>query len=181
MADYWDFMYYAFTIAMCFSDLRHLDHLGEDAPRHLAARDFLVSVLYGDHRLHGQRDFECHVSVSRGVIPVSTVLIAVALAASSGMAQSEIQSDETSAAPPGPRPKRKPIDLEIEAPSLDFTQDVTKFLNDFRDKYRGYKKELRIWSPFNNTAVGLGGSASRCSRPSTGPRPIPNLSKLSSV
>jgi len=39
------------------------------------------------------------------------------------------------------RPKHKPIDLEIEAPSLDFMQDITKVLNDFHDEYRRFKKE----------------------------------------
>ena len=59
------------------------------------------------------------------------------------MAQSASPSDGTSAGPPAPRPKHKPIDLEIEAPSFDFTQDIAKFLNDFHDDYRGFKKELR--------------------------------------
>jgi hypothetical protein len=36
-----------------------------------------------------------------------------------------------------------PINLDIEAPSLDVTQDVAKFLNDLHDEYRGFKKELR--------------------------------------
>jgi hypothetical protein len=67
----------------------------------------------------------------------------VVLAASSAMAQSTSQSGDVSAGPPAARPKHKPIDLEIEAPSLDFTQDIAKFLNDFHDEYRRFKKELR--------------------------------------
>lgn len=37
----------------------------------------------------------------------------------------------------------KPIDLEIEAPSADFIQDVTKTLNGIHDEYLKFKKELR--------------------------------------
>jgi len=59
------------------------------------------------------------------------------------MAQSASQSGDTATGPPVARPKYKPIDLDIEAPSLDFTQDITKALNDFHDEYRGFKKELR--------------------------------------
>jgi hypothetical protein len=71
------------------------------------------------------------------------VLIAVALAASTAMAQSVSQSGNTATGPPVARPKYKPIDLDIEAPSLDFTQDIARVLNDFHDQYRGLKKELR--------------------------------------
>jgi hypothetical protein len=71
------------------------------------------------------------------------VLIVVALAASPAMAQSEPESGGTVAGPPTPRPKHKPIDLDVEAISLDFTQDVAKFLNDLHDEYRGFKKEIR--------------------------------------
>jgi hypothetical protein len=39
--------------------------------------------------------------------------------------------------------KHKPVNLEIEAPSLDFMQDITKVLNNFHDEYRRFKKELR--------------------------------------
>ena len=72
-------------------------------------------------------------------------LIAVALTAGSVMAQtqSQSQSSDTVAEPPAPRPKHKPINLDIEAPSFDITQDIAKFLNDFHDDYRGFKKELR--------------------------------------
>ena len=80
---------------------------------------------------------------SRTVIAASAALIVIALTASSGSAQSELQSDATVAGPPAPRTKHKPIDLDIEAPSFDFTQDVAKFLNDFHDDYRGFKRELR--------------------------------------
>jgi len=59
------------------------------------------------------------------------------------MAQSRPQSDAISARPAGPRPVYKPIDLDIDAPSLDFTQDIAKFLNDFYNEYLGFKKELR--------------------------------------
>ena len=59
------------------------------------------------------------------------------------MAQSASQSGDTAAGPPVARPKHKPINLEIEAPSLDFMQDITKILNDFHDEYRGFKKEIR--------------------------------------
>ena len=54
------------------------------------------------------------------------------------MAQSA--SDKTSARPPVARPKYKLIDLDIEAPSLDFTHDIAKVLNEFHDQYRGFKK-----------------------------------------
>ena len=37
---------------------------------------------------------------------------------------------------------RPPINLEIEAPSTDFMQDITKTLNDIRDDYVKFKKEL---------------------------------------
>jgi hypothetical protein len=80
---------------------------------------------------------------SRTVIAASAALVVIALTASSGIAQSELRSDDTVAGPPAPRPKHKPIDLDIEAPSFDFTQDIAKFLNDFHDDYRGFKKELR--------------------------------------
>src|SRR6516162_5066490 len=79
----------------------------------------------------------------RAVIPTSVAAIVVTLVASSAMAQSALQSGDTAAGPPVARPKHKPINLEIEAPSLDFTQDITKALNDFHDEYRGFKKELR--------------------------------------
>jgi hypothetical protein len=82
-------------------------------------------------------------SVRRAVIPAATALIAVALATGSALAQSASESGNTATGPPVARPKYKPIDLEIEAPSLDFTQDITKVLNDFHDEYRGFKKELR--------------------------------------
>ena len=80
---------------------------------------------------------------SFAVIPASAALIVAALTASSAMAQSASQSDNTAAGPPVARPKYKPIDLEIVAPSLDFTEDFAKVLNDFHDEYRGFKKELR--------------------------------------
>jgi Carbohydrate-selective porin, OprB family len=70
-------------------------------------------------------------------------LIMVVLAGSSAMAQSQAQFGDTPVGLPGARPKHKPIDLEIDAPSLDFMQDITKVLNDIHDEYRGYKKELR--------------------------------------
>ena len=79
----------------------------------------------------------------RTVIAASAALVVIALTASSGSAQSELRSDDTVAGPPAPRPKHKPIDLDIEAPSFDFTQDIAKFLNDFHDEYRRVKKELR--------------------------------------
>jgi len=65
------------------------------------------------------------------------------LAATSVMAQSDPQSDDVSTSPTAARPKRKPINLEIEAPALDFMQDITEVLNDFHDDYRRFKKELR--------------------------------------
>jgi hypothetical protein len=80
---------------------------------------------------------------SRTVTAASAALIVIVLTASSGSAQSESQPDDTVAGPPAPRTKHKPIDLDIEAPSFDFTQDVAKFLNDFHDDYRGFKRELR--------------------------------------
>src|SRR6516225_11485823 len=80
---------------------------------------------------------------SRTVIAASAALVVIALTASSGIAQSELRSGDTVAEPPAPRPKHKPTDLDIEAPSFDFTQDVAKFLNDFHDDYRGFKRELR--------------------------------------
>jgi hypothetical protein len=79
----------------------------------------------------------------RAVIPASVALIVAALAPGSAMAQSEPQSGDTATGPPVARPKHKPINLEIEAPSLDFMQDITKILNDFHDEYRGFKKELK--------------------------------------
>src|SRR6516162_5808904 len=80
---------------------------------------------------------------SRTVIAALAALIVITLTAGSGSARSEPQSDDTVAGPPAPRPKHKPIDLDIEAPSFDFTQDIAKFLNDFHDDYRGFKKQLR--------------------------------------
>jgi hypothetical protein len=80
---------------------------------------------------------------SRAIIRAAVTLIAVTFVANSAIAQSQAQSGDTSVGLPGARPKYKPIDLEIEAPSLDFTRDIAKFLNDFHDEYRGFKKELR--------------------------------------
>src|SRR5215471_8532613 len=77
------------------------------------------------------------------VIAASIALIVVAVAATSAMAQSAPQPSDTLSEPPGARPIFKPINLDIEAPSLDFMKDVTKFLNDFHDEYRRFKKELR--------------------------------------
>jgi len=77
------------------------------------------------------------------VIAASISLIVVAVAASSAMAQSAPQPGDSLSEPPGARPIFKPINLDIEAPSLDFMKDVTKFLNDFHDEYRRFKKELR--------------------------------------
>jgi hypothetical protein len=82
-------------------------------------------------------------SARPAVITASVTLIMVVLAGSSAMAQPQAQSGDTSVGLPGARPKHKPIDLEIEAPSLDFMLDITKVLNDFHDEYRGFKKELR--------------------------------------
>jgi len=79
----------------------------------------------------------------RAVIPTSVAAIVVTLVASSAMAQSALQSGDTAAGSPVARPKHKPINLDIEAPSLDFMQDITKILNDFHDEYRGFKKEIR--------------------------------------
>ena len=59
------------------------------------------------------------------------------------MAQEASQPGDISPAPSGVRPKHKPIDLEVEAPSLDFMQDITKVLNDIHDEYRALKKKLR--------------------------------------
>jgi hypothetical protein len=59
------------------------------------------------------------------------------------VAQSEAQFDEASAAPPGSRPVFPPVNLDIEAPSLDVTQDVARFLNDVHDEHREFKKKLR--------------------------------------
>jgi hypothetical protein len=53
------------------------------------------------------------------------------------------QSGDTVPGPPAPRAKHKPIDLDIEAPFFNFTQDLAKFLNDLHDDYCGLKKELR--------------------------------------
>jgi hypothetical protein len=80
---------------------------------------------------------------SRAVIPAFVTLIAAPLDASPAMAQSASQSGDISLTPPGARPKYKPVELDIEAPSLDFTRDIAKFLNDFHDEYRSFKKELR--------------------------------------
>jgi hypothetical protein len=80
---------------------------------------------------------------ARAVIPAWVALVVVALAASSAMAQSGSQSGDTVAGPAGARPIFPPINLDIEAPSFDLTQDVAKFLNDFHDEYRRFKKELR--------------------------------------
>ena len=78
----------------------------------------------------------------RAVIPTSVAAIVVTLVASSAMAQSASQSGDTAAGSPVARPKHKPINLEIEAPSLDFMQDITKILNDFHDEYRGFTKRI---------------------------------------
>jgi len=58
------------------------------------------------------------------------------------MAQSVSNSADGSVRPRGAPPVNKPIDLEIEAPALDLMQDITQFLNDIHDEYRGFKKEL---------------------------------------
>ena len=71
------------------------------------------------------------------------MLIVVALVVGAAMAQTQSQSGDNVAEPPAPRPKHKPIDLHIEAPSFDFTQDLAKFLNDLHDDYREFKKEIR--------------------------------------
>src|SRR6516162_8293050 len=80
---------------------------------------------------------------SRAVIPALVALILVALATSTAVAQSTSQSGDSNAEPSGPRPILPPINLELEAPSLDFTRDIATFLNDFHDEYRRFKKELR--------------------------------------
>src|SRR6516162_10716128 len=80
---------------------------------------------------------------SRAVIPALVALILVALATSTAVAQSTSQSGDSNAEPSGPRPILPPINLELEAPSLDFTRDIATFLNDFHDDYRRFKKELR--------------------------------------
>ena len=59
------------------------------------------------------------------------------------MAQSAPSFITGSIRPPGAPPINKPIDLEIEALSTDFMQDITKILNDIHDEYLGFKKELR--------------------------------------
>ena len=70
------------------------------------------------------------------------MLFAVALAASAAMAQSESSLSTGSVRPPGAPPVNKPIELEIEAPSADFMQDVTQVLNDIHSEYLNFKKEL---------------------------------------
>ena len=80
---------------------------------------------------------------ARKVIPGRTLPAALIVVAFTALAQSQSQSGDALAGPPLSRPKHKPIDLDIEAPSFDFTQDVAKFLNDFHDDYRGFKRELR--------------------------------------
>ena len=75
---------------------------------------------------------------SHAVILSLVALIVATLAPNSAIAQSASQYSDASAV----RPVFPPINLEIEAPSLDFTRDVAKLLNDFHDEYRGFKKEL---------------------------------------
>jgi hypothetical protein len=70
------------------------------------------------------------------------VLIAVAFAANSAMAQSASTLSTGSIRPPGAPPVNKPFNLEIEAPSTDFMEDVTKKLTDIHDEYLKFKKEL---------------------------------------
>jgi hypothetical protein len=68
------------------------------------------------------------------------VLVAVVFAASTALAQSASSFSTGSIRPPGAPPINKPIDLEIEAPSTDFMQDVTQLLNDIHYEYLGLKR-----------------------------------------
>ena len=82
---------------------------------------------------------------ARRFIPARASLAAsilIALAASSANAESASDPDEASSEPLAARPIRKPINLEIEAPSTDFTKNIAKALNDIYDKYLSFKKEL---------------------------------------
>jgi hypothetical protein len=71
------------------------------------------------------------------------VLIALALAASTAMAQSASNLSTGSIRPLGAPPVNKPIDLEIDAPSIDFMGDLTESLADIHHEYLKFKKELR--------------------------------------
>ena len=84
----------------------------------------------------------------RAVIPTSVAAIVVTLMASSAMAQSASQSGDTAAGPPVARPKHKPINLEIEAPSLDFMQDITKISTIFTTSTAGSKKNYVVTTIF---------------------------------
>jgi hypothetical protein len=74
---------------------------------------------------------------------VLTLGVGVVLAANTAMAQSASSSADTSATPPGARPIYPPIDLNIGAPSTDFTRDITKVLNDLHDQYFGFENEIQ--------------------------------------
>jgi hypothetical protein len=74
--------------------------------------------------------------------PAGVALIAIALAASSALAQSAAQSGDGFSGPSEARPKHKPVNLELEAPSRYLLQDLTKDLNELHDRYRRFKKKL---------------------------------------
>ena len=60
------------------------------------------------------------------------------------MAQSASDSGAGSVGTLAAPPIHKPINLEIEAPSTDFTKEVAAALNDIYDEYLSFKKELGI-------------------------------------
>jgi hypothetical protein len=78
----------------------------------------------------------------RATVLAAAVLIVMIVAVSSAMAQSVSDTDGVSTVTLAAPPIHKPINLEIEAPSNDFTKDIAKTLNDIYDKYLSFKKEL---------------------------------------
>jgi uncharacterized membrane protein len=62
-ADFWDFTYYSFTIAMCYQTSDVTVTSVRIRPRHPCSFDLLVSLRYRDHRFRGQRNLECYLTL----------------------------------------------------------------------------------------------------------------------
>jgi hypothetical protein len=113
-ADFWDFMYYSFTIAMCYQTSDVTVTSTRIRRVTLMHAIFSFSLLRRSSVLWSTSSRMLHER-SRTVIAASAALIVIVVTASSGSAQLESQPDDTVAGPPAPRTKHKPIDLDIEA------------------------------------------------------------------
>ena len=69
-ADFWDFMYYSFTIAMCYQTSDVTVTSTRIRRVTLVHSIFFVSLRYCDHRFRSQRHLECYVSAhGRSFLP----------------------------------------------------------------------------------------------------------------